>query len=115
MLFRTRFSTTFSAIFSTILENIKKNIVLVTSLSETSTFYHILICFHSGRGVQYFKQILISQKFTNTLIFLHKKLYHTPLFRENNRCSPSQTFFKSFTFYHIFTTFNSQRSLQYFK
>ena len=75
MLFRTRFSTTFSAIFSTILENIKKNIVLVTSLSETSTFYHILICFHSGRGVQYFKQILISQKFTNTLIFLHKKLY----------------------------------------
>ena len=45
MLFRTRFSTTFSAMFSTIFENIKKNIVLVTSLSETSTFYHILIFF----------------------------------------------------------------------
>ena len=49
----------------------------------------------------------------NINIFIQETLY-PPVISKNSWCSPSQTFFETSTFYHIFTIFNIEGGLQYF-
>ena len=68
---------------------------------ETSTFYHIFISFLFQTNTDL---LLIHQ---NSNDFTQETLYLS-FISKKKWCSPSQRFFKTSTFYHIFTIFNSE-------